>query len=47
MRQIIAGDDEPLALFERYGSLPLTVVHAYRGDQFPPHLSLLRRVSST
>ena len=46
MCQIVAGDGEPMALFERYGALPADLIRAYRGDQFPPRLFLLREVSS-
>jgi hypothetical protein len=46
MRQIIAGDGEPMALFERYGALPADLIRAYRGDQLPTNIILLRRASS-
>jgi hypothetical protein len=42
MRQIVAGDGEPMALFEKYGALPAELIRAYRADTFSPNVILLR-----
>jgi hypothetical protein len=46
MRQLASGDGEPIALFERYGALPVDLIAAYGGDKFPPNVFLLRPRSS-
>jgi hypothetical protein len=40
-RELMGGAD-PLVTFERYGGLPAEFIRAYRGDQFPPNVFLLR-----